>query len=257
MANEIYKAPSGAVLKIDTRTIELVRMNVGSDGISEFDLPRVKIPAGGGKIWVYEDGLGVPEAIPDFFGVIVAVKDGRVFWQEAYGSGESTPPDCFSRNLLEGHGEPGGDCALCPYNEWGTDPKGGRGKACRQIKTLFLFTPKSALPVLLVIPPSSLKPMKSYMIGLASKGLLYSQVVTGFKLEQAVSNGLTYSVARPEYRDQVPPEKLAEVQHYISQFAAIIEGVAAASITPEDAGVDSAKRRPKAKKSKGGEGQAV
>jgi hypothetical protein len=38
----------------------------------------------------------------------------------------------------------GPDCTTCPYNAWGSDPKGGRGKACKEVRRMVIL-PKAAI----------------------------------------------------------------------------------------------------------------
>lgn len=48
------------------------------------------------------------------------------------------------------------DCANCAFNAWGSDPKGGRGKACKEVRRLIVI-PKSAV----VAPPGQQLPADS------------------------------------------------------------------------------------------------
>ena len=54
---------------------------------------------------------------------------------------------------------PGGLCASCPFNEFGS-AENGRGKKCRNTMLLFLQQPGRALPLAVLLPPTSIPRMK-------------------------------------------------------------------------------------------------
>jgi hypothetical protein len=70
-----------------------------------------------------------------------------------YDSKKVTPPACYAFAREEddlvpaetaddpqgSNGEDGAFCAGCPKNEWGSSPKGGRGKACTNSRRLWLI----------------------------------------------------------------------------------------------------------------------
>ena len=37
-------------------------------------------------------------------------------------------------------------CADCPHNQWGTDPKGGKGKACKNMVRVYVLQEGCAFP---------------------------------------------------------------------------------------------------------------
>jgi len=52
-------------------------------------------------------------------------------------------PNCKSNDGVTGRGDIGGgngtrECSKCPMNQWSSDPKGGKGKACKQTVLLAL-----------------------------------------------------------------------------------------------------------------------
>jgi len=72
------------------------------------------------------------------------------YYTTAYDSKVTVPPACYAFSRMEERMEPDADaespqgseegfCAGCPQNEWGTSPKGGRGKACSNTRRLFLL----------------------------------------------------------------------------------------------------------------------
>ena len=159
---------------------KILEANIGAGGVGLFDLERVKVPTGGITFWeVMVDGTPKPAEKLDV--IVLAFRDGRQFWKEKYGVGESGPPDCSSMDLVTGTGDiwEGGKqaCASCPYNQWGSavDDKGnpGAGKACSESRWMLCVRPGDLLPFLLRVPPSSLKAVRSAFLSLGSQRIPY------------------------------------------------------------------------------------
>src|SRR4051794_22747688 len=109
----------------------IIQENLGGQEIGEFDLPRVKVPAGGGRTWEIPS-LGGFDSEPILSGIVVHFKLTR-----AYGPTRDTsnsPPACRSENGIVGIGDPGGHCKTCPLAQFGTaiDDQGNPapGQAC-------------------------------------------------------------------------------------------------------------------------------
>lgn len=189
------------------QTKELIETNVGPIGLTPLDLERIHVPSGGGTQW--EIGtLSGSEMAKAFDAVIVHAKDGRIYWAEPFGQGDRVP-NCVSNDGLVGHGDPGGHCAECPYSQFGSDEQGS-GQACKQVKQLFLFLAGDRLPRLLSVPPTSLKPMRKYMLRLASAGKAYYAILTRFELEKTQSrDGIEYAVITPTMAQELSDEQAA------------------------------------------------
>lgn len=200
-AIEKWKAAELPALKVDTKAVmESIAANIGSGAVSEFDLPRLKVPAGGGTVWMVQTLEG-EEPIQALLGVIIWKRDIRTYWQKGYDeTAERNPPDCQSPDGIVGIGEPGGECAKCPLAQFGSDPKGGKGQACAQGEQLFLLTESSMLPTLLTLPPTSLKPARQYMMKLIGQGVPYYAALTAVTLK-VVPNaaGIKYSQAEFQF----------------------------------------------------------
>lgn len=175
---------------------EIIEANVGQGGISEFDLDRVRVPAGGGTTWEVPtiDGVRDEKYIE---GIIVAWKDSRSYWAHQY-DGSKNPPDCSSPDGVTGIGSPGGDCSVCPFAQFGTavnaQGQNTPGQACKSLRVMFVMQPGRVLPLVVTAPPSSLKPVKNYFLRLASQGVPYYGVTTRLGLVKAQSSGgITYS----------------------------------------------------------------
>lgn len=189
----------------------LIEENLGGRGLGELELDRVRIPTGGAQRWALP-GLAGEQSAEAIEAVIIGQRYGRLYWSRPFGEGGGpTPPDCTSQDGARGFGEPGGNCATCECAQWGSDSR-GRGQACKQICLLFLLRSDSLLPSLLALPPTSLRPVRSYMQRLSGAGLFYWHIVTRIGLAPAQSaDGVGYSVAtfsavgalRPEQREDI------------------------------------------------------
>ena len=182
-----------------------------------FDLPIIKVPAGGGS------GFDLPggEVAKTFEGVLILRQPVRAYWQESFAAGGGgSPPDCSSEDAIVGHGNPGGECNLCALSEFGTavkdDGSEAAGQACRQITRMFILQPTGILPVMLTLPPSSGKAARQYTNGVVGRlARPYWSVVTRVGLESAQSrDGIKFSRARFEVAWLMSPEDAAVFQAY-------------------------------------------
>ncbi len=174
------------------RQAEIMKRNVGEE-FSPLDLDRIKIPSGGGLSFSVPSIEG-EEPMARIECILLYKKDRRnnAFWNEPY-SGENVPPDCTSDDGISGVGIPGGKCKDCPKNQFGSDPRGGKGKACQNRQFIFPLLPGDSIPYAISLPPTSLKAISNYTLGLARKSLMYHDVITEISLESVKGAGV------PEY----------------------------------------------------------
>src|SRR5690606_19297716 len=127
-------------------------------------------------------------------GVVLGEHASRSYWKEGIEvSGGGTPPDCISLDLVRGEGAPGGVCAECPFNQWGSD-ENGSGKACQEMRTLFFLRQGEILPTAVTIPPSSLKFWKHARLVLLYKRLSPRNVELALTLTKEKSKaGIAYA----------------------------------------------------------------
>jgi len=169
--------------------LDIFRANVGSQGVSTLDLPRIKCTPGGGTIWVVKTLTG-DESAKEIEGIILSWRTGRLYWQKTRNEGGGKkPPDCVSKDGYIGVGNPGGTCADCPYSKFGSSQKGGRGQACKQIRQVLIVRPGEALPYLLTVPPTSLRGISQYFLMLWGRQVPYWGVTTKITLQPATSEG--------------------------------------------------------------------
>ena len=195
---------------------EAVQENLRGQTITAYDLDAVRMPAGGGTAWEVPTLDGSEESVKELAGVIVHFQDQRKYWEkDMEESGGSSPPDCYSDDGVTGRGSPGGKCNVCPLSEF-KSAKDGRGQACRQVRVVYLARPGDLLPLVLNVPPTSLKNIKQYFLRLASRGIKFFEVETVIGLEKVKGDsGITYSRATFKGPRRLSKEDLASVRTYI------------------------------------------
>ena len=154
---------------------------------------RVKIPAGGATMFELPgDEADEPETVKEFSAVILYHHPVLQYYKEKY-TGGSNPPDCGSFDGVTGEGEPGGVCANCPLNQFGSGEN--NSKACKTRRRV--FREGELFPLILSLPTGSMKEFSRYIKRLLSKGRKSNSVVTRFSLKKATNNsGIAYSQAQ-------------------------------------------------------------
>lgn len=198
---------------------EAVELNLGGEELSPFDLERIKVPAGGARQWDLGD-----TAVNEIEGIILYQKLIRSYWAEKLGdNGGGSPPDCASSDGLTGEGDPGGSCAACPFSKFGS-AENGRAQACKQMRVVFIARPGDLLPTMLIVPPSSLKPFKKYMLALTSRGIPYMGVKTGFGLTKVENkSGIAYSEITLRVIEPLSPDDMREVRSKLEMLRPLFQ----------------------------------
>lgn len=211
------------VLQKDSNIVEIVEENLGSEGVSSYDLDRVKIPAGGATAFEVPTLEG-EESVKEIEGIIIFWKTARAYWPEKF-NGENNPPQCSSVDGEVGQGTPGGYCSKCPLAQFGS-AENGKGQACKQMRQLFIVRENDILPLVLTLPPTSIKPAKQYFMRLASKGIKYTHAVTRITLEKAKSGeGITYSKAAFALVKQLEPAVCTKIDAFVESIRPMLETV--------------------------------
>ena len=188
------------------------------DGITP-SFQRVKIPGGGVPQFempgedpahpVYEQRLE---------GIIVYSHLTNAYWPEGSEYEDDVPPLCQSTDAKLGYGTPGGACAACALNAFGS-VSNGRGKACKNMRSLYLLRSGDMMPLILNLPPTSLKPYNDFVNAafLYRRRPVYASVVE-ITLKRTSSNGFDYSVAVFSKVRDFEGEELANVTQYVTAF---------------------------------------
>lgn len=121
----------------------------------------------------------------------------RTYYSTSYDEDSHEAPDCYSNDGVA----PSADaenpqskyCKTCPHSQWGSrvTENGKKGKACSEVKRLAVAAPGSENdPMLLRVPPTSLRKWDEYVAKLQRKGLNPSMVVTKVSFDPDTSHQL-------------------------------------------------------------------
>lgn len=160
----------------------------------EFSFDRIKIPAGGSTAFeVPGESEEDVEMVKEITGVILYNHPAFSYYTEKY-TGGNNPPECGSFDGVTGHGNPGGSCSSCPYNQFGSGD--GQSKACKNRRMLYILQEGELFPQMLSLPTGSLKEFTKYVKRQLSKGRRLNQIVTKISLKKATSSsGIAFSQA--------------------------------------------------------------
>lgn len=223
MAKEVAVKEQGTqfmVLANAQNAIEALKSNMEGENLSPMDLDRVSIPAGGGIAFTVPTLEG-EESAPEIIGVIICVQNCRAYWAGDFAGG-GDPPSCVSEDAVIGVGDPGGACKTCPMAEFGSDSR-GKGQACKQIKRLFLMRPNSMLPLVVNLPPTSIKAATRYQLRLANFGLKYQAAVTRITLAKTKnSEGIAYSTAVFALAGKLDPDQAKAMEDYAAAMGPLL-----------------------------------
>lgn len=196
MANEnaLTAVQSFALAPISSEVTDLIKEEL--DGLGQIPFDTVKIPSGGGLAFELSgDDPDTPETVQSLTGVILHHHAVNSYWPGEF-DGSNNVPDCSSADGKQGLDIKTGevrDCSTCPFNQFGSSK--GNGKACKNGHRIYLLRSGEVLPVLISLPPTSLRTFKDYVAKrLVVKGKLTSSVLTTIKLKREKSaDGITYS----------------------------------------------------------------
>ena len=191
MTKEVAVAKQYAIMqkgKIDT-VKEMISENLGDSNITLSDLTRISFPSGKSKSWIIPDieAEGGEIESKAITGIILMTQRTRQYWEESFeDTGGGTPPDCSSEDGIFGRGNPGGECDNCLFSQFDTDT--GR-QACQEKRLIFMITQDDILPIMVSAPPTSLKNVRKYILGLTSKQKWIHSVYTELTLVTDKSQG--------------------------------------------------------------------
>ena len=124
---------------------------------------RIKIPGGGHLQFEIPSGNpDVPDYAPYLEGVILYSHNSNAYWPEGSEYDDDQPPLCQSFDGKVGYGEPGGTCADCVLNQFGSDGN-NKGKACKNMRMLYLLRSGEYMPIQIALPPTSLMPYTRFV----------------------------------------------------------------------------------------------
>ena len=172
------------------------------------------------------------DPVRSFEAVIVSVnpKKSKVYYTADYTDGDTAAPACYSHDGIK----PAADaenaqcktCAACPQNIWGSAIKNGqKRKACDDnMRLAVAAADKLDDPMLLRVPPGSLKNLNEYGKMLAQRGVGPSHVVTRIGFDTNAAFAVTFKAER-----FITEEELAGVTSVLEQQKTLIEEITGVS----------------------------
>ncbi len=188
------------------------------DGL-QMTMQRVKIPGGGNlQFEIRGDDPDNPDYERKLVGVILHHHFANAYWPEGSEYDDSVPPLCQSFDGKQGYGVPGGVCAACAFNQFGSTANGS-GKACKNMRQVYLLRSGEYLPLQLSLPPTSLRPFNDFLnLVLVARRRPSFTAIVEIGLKRAESGGYTYSVATFRKIRDLDGEDLAAIKSYVENF---------------------------------------
>ncbi len=188
------------------------------DEESSINCRTVKIPSGGGSAFeVQSEDDDETEPMKRIEGVIVFTHRMNARWENEYGKGDGNdaPPACSSMDGKTGVLANTGEiinCDRCPYNVYGS-VSGGRGKACKNMRRVYILMDGDPNLYRLTIPPTSIRDINRQLALLLNRGIPYTGMIVSFYLEKAKNAaGIAYSKVNVERKGLLPAGTAAAVQ---------------------------------------------
>lgn len=195
---------------------------------------QIKIPSGGGIAFEVEsDDPDSPDSEKEIEAVLVFTHRINSYWEDQYGTSENKAPTCSSIDAKKGvvfeTGETR-DCENCPLNQYGSD---GEGKACKNMRRMYLILSGRPGVYLLSVPPTSLRDVNKQLARLMGNSKTpYTHMVLRFKLTKDKNKGgIAYSRVNIEKAGMLPPECFAKTAAMRKELKEKYKEV---SITAED-----------------------
>ena len=219
MVNEALAERTAFIIpKVSDSKFSSAELADDMDGL-QLSFQRAKIPGGG--VLQFElpgEDPENPGYVQTLEGVILFNHSANSYWPAGSEYDDNTPPQCQSVDGKVGYGDPGGICEACDYNKFGSDPNGG-GKACKNMRVLYLLRSGEMMPIQLSLPPTSIRPYTTFVnSAFLLRGRRVCSGLVQIGLRKGSSNGFTYSVATFKKLRDFEGEELAQVCAYADSF---------------------------------------
>ena len=202
-----------------------------------FTPDRIKVGAGGATTFELPGEGDEPDIVKSISCVILHQHPANVYYAEAFHGGNQ-PPECSSVDGLMGNGTPGGECARCPYNQFGS---AGNGKACKNRRVLYVLREGEVLPLILNLPVGSIKEFTNYVKRLLTRGRKLNQVVTKIGVKRASSkDGIAYSQVTFAMERLLNEEEKAVISEISAQVKSSAGSLSSAALVDEGGAGDGA-----------------
>ncbi len=219
-----YMENNTALAENRTFTLPVMTENdfAGDDLAEDMDglrlsFQKVKIPSGGAlQFELPGDDPENPDYSKYLEGVILFNHASGAYWPEGSEYDENSTPLCSSVDGKTGYGAPGGACAVCELNRFGTD---GKGKACKNMRVLYLLRDGEYMPIQLTLPPTSIRPFSDFMnVAFVSRRRPTWGSVVQIGLKRMNNGKDDYSVATFKKLYDFSGEQLMQAKAYADGF---------------------------------------
>lgn len=168
---------------------------------------------------MFRNDLG--ELLSELKGVVIYFHRARGQWVE----GEKSPR-CSSMNGVQGTNAEGKqiNCATCPLNPQ-VNGRWGDKDNCKELKRLFVLLEGERYPILLTLPPTSLKPWDQFESAVRRRGKALISFYTIFGLDSAEAKGQRFAKIAPKMGPGLPAQvilQLAKIKDEVVRVAAEI-----------------------------------
>jgi hypothetical protein len=174
--------------------------------------------------------------------VILAASFRNVFYAGRYDANNIVSPNCFALDVSDAGMAPHGNvshpehptCAGCKNNEWGSDPNGGRGKACKQTRRLVLLpghavetgvdAVKTAEMAILDLPVTSVRNYSQFVNALAASANVPTYA--------AIAQISVIPDAKTQFKVMFQPMRVLPSMDMLTAMKTRLEGAKLLSIEP-------------------------
>jgi len=194
---------------------------------------------------------GEAEPVSKLVLVVLKANKGvaRTYYEDGYTEGSEDKPTCYSNDgvapAADAENKQCKTCAACPHSQWGSviTENGKQGKACSEVKRLAVARGDMLNdPMLMRVPPTSLRNWDNYVSKLIKRGLTPNKVITQVSFDPEVSHQLLVFKAV----DFVSDEQFAEIMA-VSQEAIVDQIIGAGPVPVVADDGDAAEEKPAAK----------
>lgn len=213
--------PDAIGLRMQDALLDLDELNVE-------DLGRIRVAPGGVPSFVLQYGES-KHSVETLDVVVIDKQRTRAYWDKPYGEGDKAPA-CSSVDGKIGEGEPGGECRVCPYNEWGSavNSQTGEkmaGKACREITRLMVLCDGSVLPQIVVAPPTSKRAIQAYLYQMLNEGRGATRSITRLSVvTDRNAGGIEYGKIALKFIEALSEADVTVVATLVEQWGTLLRG---------------------------------
>lgn len=183
----------------------------------DFKPQRIKINK---DTQMFTDPLG--NNLEELRGVILLKQKTRGHWPPQ-GSGDKRPL-CSSLDGISGTDRNGKthNCKTCPLNAWGSASDGNqerRGKACKEMRRVFLLPEGAQLPYVISLPPTSLAAWDNYCSARLTQNLPDIAAEAVLRLVPGQIGGFNVSIIKPSIGKKLAPAQILQMVKLQKEFA--------------------------------------